>query len=188
LILNLKKKELMAHVAHQCIVMQFIIELSKTMKQDPRACVKPFFEKIQLNNKDYMAAFNDELEAFKTRIRNRAAEKIEEAMKEAEEEERQKRLGPGGLDPVEVFESLPESLQKCFESQNIELLQETLIQMDKKDAEYHLNRCIKSGLWVPNANEKKQEEEEEEGEKEEGKGDSATTESEYSKIEETKSQ
>jgi len=29
-------------------------------------------------------------------------------MEEAEEEERQKRLGPGGLDPVEVFESLPE--------------------------------------------------------------------------------
>lgn len=28
-------------------------------------------------------------------------------MKELEEEERQKRLGPGGLDPVEVYESLP---------------------------------------------------------------------------------
>lgn len=28
-------------------------------------------------------------------------------MKEYEEEERQKRLGPGGLDPVEVYESLP---------------------------------------------------------------------------------
>ena len=29
-------------------------------------------------------------------------------MKEAEEEERQARLGPGGLDPFEVLESLPE--------------------------------------------------------------------------------
>lgn len=28
-------------------------------------------------------------------------------MKEYEEEERQKRVGPGGLDPVEVYESLP---------------------------------------------------------------------------------
>lgn len=28
-------------------------------------------------------------------------------MKELEEEERQKRVGPGGLDPVEVYQSLP---------------------------------------------------------------------------------
>lgn len=28
-------------------------------------------------------------------------------MKELEEEERQERLGPGGLDPVEVYQSLP---------------------------------------------------------------------------------
>lgn len=32
---------------------------------------------------------------------------MESAMKEIEEEERQKRLGPGGLDPVEVYETLP---------------------------------------------------------------------------------
>lgn len=36
-------------------------------------------------------------------------------MKEYEEEERQKRLGPGGLDPVEVYESLPlVSSQEAF--------------------------------------------------------------------------
>lgn len=33
---------------------------------------------------------------------------MEELIKEAEEEERQERLGPGGLDPIEVMESLPE--------------------------------------------------------------------------------
>jgi len=32
---------------------------------------------------------------------------MEEARQE-EEEDRQARLGPGGLDPVEVFESLPD--------------------------------------------------------------------------------
>jgi len=32
---------------------------------------------------------------------------MEGAMKELVEEERQKRLGPGDLDPVEVYESLP---------------------------------------------------------------------------------
>jgi cell division cycle protein 37 len=141
----------MEHVAHQCIVMQFILELSKTLKYDPRACVGPFFTKMQTTNKEYKDGFFDELNAFKDRIRKRAAEKIEVAMKEAEEEERQKRLGPGGLDPVEVFETLPDELKKCFESQNIELLQDTLLKMKKEDAEYHMDRCVKSGLWVPDA-------------------------------------
>lgn len=141
----------MEHIAHQCIVMQFILELSKTLKCDPRACVGPFFTKMQQANPEYKDGFYEELNAFKARIKKRAQEKIEAAMAEAEEEERQKRLGPGGLDPVDVFESLPEPLQNCFETQNIEMLQETLLSMSKEDAEYHMDRCIKSGLWVPDA-------------------------------------
>ena len=35
---------------------------------------------------------------------------------------REERLGPGGLDPVEVFESLPSDLQKCFETEDIPML------------------------------------------------------------------
>lgn len=149
-----KKHDLMEHVAHQCIVMQFILELSKTVKCDPRACVGPFFTKMQQANREYKEGFYDELNAFKARIRKRAAEKIEAAMAEAEEEERQKRLGPGGLDPVEVYESLPEALQKCFDSQDVQLLQNTLLSMSKEDAEYHMDRCVKSGLWVPDAKSK----------------------------------
>ena len=63
--------------------------------------------RIQQTEPEYKKAFNDELEAFKDRVTKRAAQKVEEAMKEVEEEERQKRLGPGGLDPVEVMEELP---------------------------------------------------------------------------------
>lgn len=62
---------------------------------------------LQTADQQYMEGFNDELEAFKERVRGRAKVRIEKAMKEYEEEERQKRLGPGGLDPVEVYESLP---------------------------------------------------------------------------------
>ena len=67
--------------------------------------------RIQIADVDYKKAFDDEVVAFKERIRRRAAEKIEEQLEEArreEEEERLARLGPGGLDPVEVFESLPD--------------------------------------------------------------------------------
>ena len=73
--------------------------------------------RIQVADPEYKKAFNDELDAFKQRIRTRAKQKVQEQMEEMEEEERQQRLGPGGLDPAEVFETLPEVLQKCFESQ-----------------------------------------------------------------------
>merc|ERR1719400_1329661 len=109
------KTELMKHVAHQCICMQYLLELGKQLDTDPRACISSFFTKIQVADQDYKDAFYSELEAFKTRIVKRAKEKIAEA----EEEERKERLGPGGLDPADVFESLPEAMQKCFIEQDI---------------------------------------------------------------------
>lgn len=155
-----EKTDLMNHVAHQTIVMQFILELAKTMKIDPKNCISPFFSRIKLAEKQYTDAFNDELNSFKERIRARAQARIEEAMKEVEEEEKQKRLGPGGEDPVEVFESLPPELQQCFESKDIGMLEKVLTSMPKEQAEYHLKRCIDSGLWVPNAKEQEAKEQE----------------------------
>lgn len=81
-------------------------------------------DRIQTAEKEYLDAYEDELRAFRKRIKDRAKEKIEKAMKEIEEEEREKRLGPGGLDPTEVFETLPEKMQKCFEDRDIELLKQ----------------------------------------------------------------
>ncbi|KAH9503671.1 hsp90 co-chaperone Cdc37 [Bulinus truncatus] len=144
-----EKHELMKHVSHQCIVMQFILELAKSLKTDPRSCVGAFFSRIKVGEKQYTDAFNDELEAFRKRIEERAKIRIEEAIKEYEEEERKKRLGPGGLDPEEVMQSLPEKLRTCFESQDIELLQKTVAEMPQEEAAYHIKRCIDSGLWVP---------------------------------------
>uniref|UniRef100_A0A673H2N1 Hsp90 co-chaperone Cdc37 n=1 Tax=Sinocyclocheilus rhinocerous TaxID=307959 RepID=A0A673H2N1_9TELE len=140
---------LMEQVAHQTIVMQFILELSKSLKVDPRGCFRQFFTKIKTADQQYQDAFNDELESFKERVRGRAKIRIEKALKEYEEEERQKRMGPGGLDPVEVYESLPAS-------DDLPLLQE---------AKHHMKRCIESGLWVPNARA------DEEGEKDKEEGD-----------------
>lgn len=66
------------------------------------------FYRIQIADVEYKKGFEDELKAFKDRIQRRAKEKLEAAVAEVEEEEKKKRLGPGGLDPVEVFESLPD--------------------------------------------------------------------------------
>lgn len=61
----------------------------------------------QTADKPYQDAFDHELEMLKARVRSCAQIRMESAMKELEEEEKQKRLGPGGLDPLEVYESLP---------------------------------------------------------------------------------
>jgi len=38
----------MEHVSHQTMIMQFILELSKSLKIDPRQCVRPFFTRLKL--------------------------------------------------------------------------------------------------------------------------------------------
>jgi cell division cycle protein 37 len=162
-----EKHELMQHVAHQCICMQYILELSRQLDVDPRACVSSFFARIQVAEPEYKKQFENEVEAFKGRIQKRAAEKVKEAIAEAEEEERKARLGPGGLDPAEVFEKLPkvrliinlnkqleptykfQELQDCFESRDIGLLQETIGKMDPELAKKYMKMCVDSGLWVP---------------------------------------
>lgn len=157
-----EKRALMEQVAHQTIVMQFILELAKSLKVDPRGCFRQFFAKIKTADQQYQDAFNDELESFKDRVRGRAKIRIEKAMKEYEEEEKQKRLGPGGLDPVEVYESLPPEMQKCFDDKDIQMLQDVISKMDPTEAKAHMKRCVDSGLWVPNSKTDEGEEKEEE--------------------------
>ena len=42
-----------------------------------------------------------------------------------------------------------QELQECFEKKDIPMLQEAITKLSKEDAEYHLKRCVDSGLWVP---------------------------------------
>jgi len=146
-----EKQALMERVAHQTICMQFLLELSRTMDIDPRSTIRPFFNKMRSSDAAYMEGFHDELKGFIKRVKERAKARIEKAMEEYEAEERQKRLGPGGLDPVEVFETLPKNLQNCFETKDVQMLQDVLSAMPEDEAKYHLKRCIDSGLWVPDA-------------------------------------
>jgi len=143
--LNLAMEDKMAameQVAHQCICIQYLLELAKQLEVDPRSCISSFFTKIQIADPEYKKAFEDELVAFKKRIRKRAEEKLEEY-------EREERLGPGGLDPLEVMETLPKELQKCFETADVGLLQRTIAAMPPMEARYHMKRCVDSGLWKP---------------------------------------
>ena len=50
----------------KAIVLQFILELAKSLKIDPRGCFRQFFAKFAANdNPEYQAAFNDELTSFR---------------------------------------------------------------------------------------------------------------------------
>ncbi|XP_040001520.1 hsp90 co-chaperone Cdc37 isoform X2 [Xiphias gladius] len=163
-----EKHALMEQVAHQAIVMQFVLDLARTLKVDPRGCFRQFFSKIKTADKPYQQAFDHELQSLKERVRSCARIRMESAMKELEEEQRQGRLGPGGLDPVEVYESLPKEIQRSFDEKNIQMLQEAINKLDPEEGKYHLKRCIDSGLWVPDSGEGDDEEDEEDEEEEEG--------------------
>ncbi|XP_069022908.1 hsp90 co-chaperone Cdc37 [Embiotoca jacksoni] len=157
-----EKHALMDQVAHQAIVTQFILDLARTLKVDPRGCFRQFFSKIKAADEPYQDAFDHELELLKERVRSCAQTRIENEMKELEEEEKQERLGPGGLDPVEVYESLPKEIQRSFDEKNIQKLQEAMDKLHPEEGKYHLHRCIASGLWVPDYGEAADEEDEEE--------------------------
>lgn len=64
-----QKNALMEQVAHQAVVMQFIIELAKSCNVDPRGCFRLFFQKAKAEEQGYLEAFKSELEAFKSRVR-----------------------------------------------------------------------------------------------------------------------
>lgn len=158
------KHDKMRLVARQSQILTNIAELAKTMKKHPGNVIQPFFTKM--SQREHLMTFLQGVEVFIEKVKARAIVKRKEmdeaAAKnqtpdEEEEEEnelldlhsipREQRLGPGGLDPVEVFESLPTEMQKAFESREVERLKQALLQMDPKDAEYHMKRCIDSGLW-----------------------------------------
>nr|ADG65123.1 hypothetical protein [Drosophila pseudoobscura] len=142
-----KKHEQVAHVAHQCVCMQYILELGERLGVDPRACVSSFFSRTQLCLPEYLHHFETDVKEFKERVQVVAQEKIQEANSKMQDVH-QTRLGPGGLDPHEVYESLPEEVQAGFRTGDIELLMRLFDAMPSDVAHHHHRRCLASGLWL----------------------------------------
>lgn len=153
--------EKMKQTARQSQIISNITELAKSMHTHPGNVINPFF--MRLEQKETMTGFIDGVNSFIKNIEKRAVTKRKEmdAERESEAKEalergegvdladipREQRLGPGGLDPVEVLESLPLVLQKAFESREVEKLQEALTEMPLEEAERHMKRCVDAGLW-----------------------------------------
>ena len=154
--------EKMKLVARQSQIVSNIAELAKSLQSHPGNVILPFFQRME--DKQLYAGFMEGVNQFIQRIEVRAVQKKVELEEERAREAREKgaeaedavdiseipleeRLGPGGLDPLEVFESLPVSMQEAFESRQKEKLEEALRSMPVEEAEYHMKRCIDSGLW-----------------------------------------
>lgn len=158
--------------AKQHLTIHYICELGKSMRRNPLDGVKPFYRKTGPRSEDRVEGFEEDLTKFLDRIRKRATEKIkngelnplvdaESSLVQAAEVVYQPAgMGPGGLDPNEVLQSLPEVLQQAFVDQDLDRLREAFESLPDEEAEYHLQRCVDSGLWVPGG----ASDEEEEGE------------------------
>lgn len=160
-------RKLMQKLARQGQIISQIHQLAEPMKRPARDLVPRFFEKFERDSS--RAAFQEGVDHFVKQIIQRAIvkkqeqeqEQQQEAAVEAAEEDMQpvslveamysmskeERMGPGGLDPVEVFESLPEEMQNCFKSGDVDELRKVAQSMSPADFERHFNRCIEAGLW-----------------------------------------
>lgn len=45
-----------------------------------------------------------------------------------------------------------QELKKCFDAQDVPMLQATIAKMPEQEAIYYMKRCVDSGLWVPGKN------------------------------------
>jgi len=146
----------MRKVARQYLLLTYVCDLAKSMpSRDARDAIKPLFKKMALNQ-EVADGFAEHLEKYIAHVKTRAEVKKKElAEAEAEEEaeyvtlKKGEQVGPGGLDPAEVFETLPKVLQEAFGERDIDSLKNALQTMSTEDAQYHMKRCIDSGLWDP---------------------------------------
>jgi len=146
----------MRKMARQYLLLTYVCDLAKSMpSRDARDAIKPLFKKMELN-REVAEGFAEHLEKYIAHVKTRAEVKKKEMAEQAAEEEEEyvplkkgEQVGPGGLDPAEVFETLPKVLQDAFGERDIESLKNALQTMATDDAQYHMKRCIDSGLWDP---------------------------------------
>lgn len=48
-----------------------------------------------------------------------------------------------------------QELKKCFDSQDVPMLQATIAKMPEQEAIYYMKRCVDAGLWVPGKSDEK---------------------------------
>lgn len=151
------EREKMKLTARQSQIVTNLAELAKTLSTHPGNVIQPFF--ARLKERKHLEDFIEGVNAFVDKLIKRAIVKkaeideqrlSEEASTDLHKVPLEERLGPGGLDPLEVIDTLPDALVEAFESRDVDHLKTVLMQMDPDEAAYHMKRCVDSGLWVAN--------------------------------------
>jgi len=153
------KTRQMRKTARQYLLLTYVCDLAKSMPgRDARDAIKPLFKKMD-TSEESREAFAEHLEKYIAHVKTRAevkAKELEEEAATADDDdveyvplEKGEQVGPGGLDPAEVFETLPKAMQEAFGSREIDRLKECLASMSTEDAQYYMKRCVDSGLWNP---------------------------------------
>ncbi len=101
---------------------------------------------MSFRNVPYRNSLDEQTLELMGRIEARRKERLAEEHAKLEEE--RAPVGPGGLDPTEVLQSLPEEMQQAFINRDIEGLRNILKSLPKEEAAYHMGRCVDSGLWT----------------------------------------
>ena len=147
----------MRKTARQYLLLTYVCDLAKSMPgRDARDAIRPLFKKM-LTNQQAAQAFEEHLEKYIEHVKTRAEVKKKEMAEAADEGDdaeyvtlqKGEHVGPGGLDPAEVFETLPTVMQEAFGERSVDALREALGKLSPEDAQYHMQRCIDSGLWDP---------------------------------------
>jgi len=149
----------MRKTARQYLLLTYVCDLAKSMPgRDARDAIRPLFKKM-LTNQQAAQAFEEHLDKYVEHVKTRAEVKKAEAAERAaagEDEdsdyvtlEKGEHVGPGGLDPAEVFETLPRVMQEAFGERSIDALKAALQSLPPEEAQVHMQRCIDSGLWDP---------------------------------------
>jgi cell division cycle protein 37 len=126
-------------------------------KAHPRGLVTGFFRRLS-DSSSVAAEYEKAGDELYTALVKRAGEKRKEREVEQLAAEqgggeavvlpREERLGPGGLDPVEVFASLPEPLQTAYEARDTEALRLFIDGCELQEAKRLMRLMVDSGLWV----------------------------------------
>ena len=145
-------RDKMKQTAKQSQIISNIADLAKSWNTHPGNAIMPFFSRLQ--QREFLEGFLSGVDIFIQKIISRAVTKKIEIDQQREKEgmdladiPKEQRLGPGGLDPLEVIETLPKEMVEAFESRDVEMLKKALLAMSQEDAEYHMKRCVDSGLW-----------------------------------------
>ncbi|KAM4532351.1 hsp90 co-chaperone Cdc37-like 1 [Fundulus diaphanus] len=115
------KEALMEQVAHQAVVMQFILEMASTSQQDPRGCFRQFFHKAKEGQDVYLEVFRAELEAFKQRVKEYAAKCRNDALN-VDQQNDGTNYRPNAKGMTDFI--------------------------SQEDAEYKMKHCLEAGLWT----------------------------------------